>query len=209
MSAAHYKAVALLQNRSINEDDDFVHIEGVATTPTPDRVGDVVEPMGAQFKTPMPLLLYHSHTAPVGNVTFAKPTSKGIPFKAAIPKVKEPGIVQDRVNEAIHSLKYNLINAVSIGFRAVPGEVEQLATGGLRFLKWVWFELSLVPVPAQPEALIQLVKSFRDGRASAGDIAALAKPAADVLGAKNRGPVALIARRKPHTINVTPKRNPS
>lgn len=205
MAEAQHKAWSVLQNRSINEDEEFVHIEGIASTPEVDRVGDVVEPLGAQFKTPMPLLLYHSHTAPVGNVTFAKPTAKGIPFKAVIPKVKESGVVQDRVNEAIHSLKYNLISAVSIGFRAVPGEVEQLKTGGLRFLKWVWFELSLVPVPAQPSAVIQLVKSLQNDAASAGKSAA-AEPAAEPLGATKRGPVTLIERRRPHTIRVTPKR---
>lgn len=57
-------------------------VEGVASTPTADRMGDVVEPMGAKFQTPMPLLWQHEHDKPVGHVTFAKPTKAGIPFKA-------------------------------------------------------------------------------------------------------------------------------
>jgi hypothetical protein len=46
-------------------------------------MGDVVEPMGAQFKNPMPLLWQHD-SQPVGQVTFGKPTKDGIPFEARL-----------------------------------------------------------------------------------------------------------------------------
>lgn len=76
------RAYSILEVKDMKEDGEFVTIEGIASTPTPDRMGDVVDPMGAQFKTPMPLLWQHQSAAPVGNVTFAKPTKKGIPFVA-------------------------------------------------------------------------------------------------------------------------------
>lgn len=117
-------------------------------------------PMGARFKIPMPLLLYHKSDKPVGRVEFAKPTKEGIPFRATLPNVVEPGVVQDRVNEAYHSLKYLLIGAVSIGFRALEGGVELLKSGGLQFNEWEWLELSLVSIPAQPDAVIQSFKSL-------------------------------------------------
>lgn len=143
-----------------NVDEEQRVITGIASTPTVDRMGDIVEPMGAVFKTPMPLLLYHSGSKPVGTVTFAKPTKDGIPFVATLPKVIEAGTVKDRVDEAWHSVKYKLIGAVSIGFQALEDGVELLKNGGLRFTKWEWLELSLVAIPAQPEAVIQGFKSM-------------------------------------------------
>ena len=154
------RAYALLNVKSFKQVGDMVTVEGIASTPTTDRMGDVVEPMGAQFKTPMPFMLYHDAERPVGNVTFAKPTEKGIPFKAELPIVKEPGVIQDRVNEAIHSLKYKLIGAVSIGFQGIEGAIERLKTGGLRFKQWEWLELSLVTIPANPDAVITGMKSL-------------------------------------------------
>lgn len=111
-------------------------------------MGDIVVPEGAKFKTPMPLLLYHQHNLPVGEVVFAKATKEGIPFTATIPRVTESGTIKDRVDEAWHSVKYGLIGAVSIGFRALTDGVELLKSGGLKFTAWEWLELSLVSVPA-------------------------------------------------------------
>lgn len=155
------RAYSLLTIKAVDEERRT--ITGIASTPTPDRMGDIVEPLGAVYKTPMPFLLYHDNSLPVGTVDFAKPTKTGIPFTASIPMVTEPGVIQDRTNEAWHSLKYKLIGAVSIGFRALDDGVELLKNGGLRFLKWEWLELSLVAVPAQADAVITSFKSMDSG----------------------------------------------
>jgi len=156
------RAFSLLQTKSV--DEGRREIRGIATTPTADRVGDVVEPLGARFKTPMSLLLYHDSLKPVGTVDFAKPTKDGIPFVASLPDVVEPGVVRERVLEAWHSLKYKLIGAVSIGFKPIEGKTELMKSGGLRFKEWEWLELSLVAIPANPEAVIQSFKSMDANR---------------------------------------------
>jgi HK97 family phage major capsid protein/HK97 family phage prohead protease len=149
-------------------DDDARVIEGIATTPSPDRLGDVVEPMGAKFSTPMPLLWMHDSSKPVGQVTFAKATKQGIPFKARIERTSEPGTVKDRLDEAWQSVKLGLVKAVSIGFRSI-GRPELMKEGGLRFTSWEWLELSLVSIPANSEATITSVKSIdRKLRAASG-----------------------------------------
>jgi hypothetical protein len=150
----------MLTVKAFSQTADVVTVEGIASTPTTDRMEDIVEPMGARFKTPMPFMLHHDSKMPVGNVVFANPTPKGIPFRAELPIVKEAGTVQDRVNEAIHSLKYKLIACVSIGFSEVAGAVERLKSGGLRYKEWSWLELSMVTIPANPDAVITGVKSF-------------------------------------------------
>jgi len=125
------RAYSLLTQKAASEDESYVYIEGIASTPSVDHAGDVVEPLGARFKTPMPLMMHHHPTLPVGNMTFARATAAGIPFKARLLRVVEESVVRNRVNEAIHSLKYDLISGVSIGFKPVAGQIERLKSGGL------------------------------------------------------------------------------
>lgn len=153
------RAYSVLDCKAVTKGEDSVTITGIASTPTPDRYGDVVDPMGAKFVTPMPLLWQHSHVAPVGTMNFAKPTKTGIPFEASLPIVKEAGRLQDRVNEAIHSLQYGLVSAVSIGFSILENGYELMENGGLRIKAWEWLELSLVTIPANADAVISAVKS--------------------------------------------------
>lgn len=134
-------------------------LTGIATTPTVERVSDIVEPSGMVQRGPVGLYLYHKHDLPVGTVSFGKATKDGIPFSAQIPDVQEEGTVKERVKEAWHSIKYGLLRAVSIGF--VPNEngYEVMKNGGIRYTDWEILELSLVGVPANPDALITSFKS--------------------------------------------------
>lgn len=152
------RAYSLLTIKSVDEARRL--LRGMATTPSPDRMGDVIEPLGASFPPELPLLLHHKKESPVGVARFKKPTSKGIEFEAELPIINEPGAVKDEVDRAWHSVVHKLIRGVSIGFRAMEGEVEQLKTGGLRFVKTEILELSLVTVPANADATLALVKSL-------------------------------------------------
>lgn len=151
------KAYSLLELKQV--DDEERVLRGIATTPTVDRVGDVVDPLGAIFRGPINLHLYHKHDMPVGHVEFSRPTKAGIPFTASIPNVAEEGTVRERTNEAWHSVKYKLLRAVSIGFNVLEDGAELMKNGGLKFTKWEMLELSLVGVPANPDAVITAFKS--------------------------------------------------
>lgn len=192
------RAYSAFEVKEFDDESDVFSVSGIASTPTPDRSRDIVEPMGAKFATPMPLLWQHRHAEPVGAVTFAKPTKSGIPFDAEIPRVKESGRLKDRIDEAIHSIKYGLVAAVSIGFRAMEDGFEFLEDGGIKFNEWEWLELSLVTIPANPEARIQLAKSLDQQY-----LAALGRKSADrcntlpgVSGKQHRRPIQLIPRRR-------------
>lgn len=149
-----------LEVKAVEQDGNERVIRGVATTPDPDRMGDVVEPLGATFKNPLPLLWQHKHDQPVGTVEFDAPTAKGIRFTARLAEVADAGKLRDRVDEAWQSVKAGLIKAVSIGFRAVEDGIEPLKTGGLRFTKSEILELSLVTIPANAGATIDYVRSL-------------------------------------------------
>src|SRR6187402_1323695 len=135
---------------------------GVATSPVPDRVGDIIEPKGVTFAKALPLLLYHDSKKPVGEARFGTPTDKGIPFDANISTVDRPGVVQTRLDEAIDSLNARppLIRGVSIGFRPLEAPVYIKETGGYRYPSIEVMELSMVVIPAHQEATIQVLKSI-------------------------------------------------
>jgi hypothetical protein len=97
------RAYAVLDVKSVDEEKRI--IRGVATTPTPDRVGDIVEPLGVKFKNPLPLLWQHMNDKPVGECIFDKPTKNGITFEAQMPIIDEPGALKDRIDEAWQSVK--------------------------------------------------------------------------------------------------------
>lgn len=175
----NHRAYALLNVKGVVEKADEWVIEGIASTPTTDRMGDVVEPLGARFKLPMPLLWQHNSEQPVGRVEFAKPTAKGIPYVAHLPKIAEAGTLKNRVDEAVQSIKYRLVAAVSIGFRGIEGAIENLKEGGLRFKEWEWLELSLVTIPANAEATITSIKSLDSAQRAATGHPTRGKPPGD------------------------------
>jgi HK97 family phage major capsid protein/HK97 family phage prohead protease len=160
------RAYSLLTIKSISEDERV--ITGIATTPTPDRVGDIVEPKGAEFKLPLPLLWQHDKFQPIGHVIAAKVTDAGIEITARFVKIVEPGRLKDRLDEAWQSVKAGLVGGLSIGF--LEREAKRIeGSYGIRFLKWLWFELSVVTVPANAEASITQIKSLdQQQRAASG-----------------------------------------
>jgi HK97 family phage prohead protease len=151
------RAYSVLDIKSVDAEKRV--IRGVATTPTPDRMGDIVEPLGVEFKNPMPLLWQHQADKPVGTVKFDKPTKNGITFEARLAQIDEPGTLKDRIDEAWQSVKAGLVGAVSIGFRALEYAFIE-GTGGIRFEKSEVMELSLVTIPANADATISQIKSI-------------------------------------------------
>lgn len=152
------RAYSLLQTKSIDEETRT--IVGIATTPTADRVGDIVEPKGAQFSLPLPLLYQHDHNQPIGHVTEARVTPKGIEITAKFARVEEAGPLKDRLDTAWQSVKAQLVRGLSIGFKALEYERIGEKNLGMRFTKWLWLELSAVTIPANGDCSILAVKNI-------------------------------------------------
>lgn len=134
-------------------------VEGIASTPTPDRGGDVMMPEGAQFVLPMPFLWDHSD--PIGEVFAADVRPDGIYIQAKVSTVEKPGPVRDRVEKAWASFTADppLVRGLSIGWKEIESEPIR-GTKFTRYLKWIWGELSAVVVPMNTEATILAVKSL-------------------------------------------------
>jgi HK97 family phage prohead protease len=146
------RAYSLLEIKAVDEDARV--IRGIASTPTPDRMGDIVEPKGAQFKLPIPLLWQHDAHSPIGHVTEAKVTKNGIEVVASIAKG-----VSEEIDRAWTLIKSGLVRGLSIGFRGI--DVEQIPNSwGVSFKVWEWLELSAVTIPANGEATITSIKAI-------------------------------------------------
>jgi len=154
------KATIDLIVKSVDEDARL--LEGWATKPEEDRMGDIVLPRGAVYKLPLPFLLDHDHSKAVGQVDKVEVTDKGIKFWAHIKKIAEDGEAKRLTDYAWQLVKNGLRSAVSIGFRSLDSE-QIPNTYGIKFKSWEWLELSAVSVPAAPGAKITNIKSFKDG----------------------------------------------
>lgn len=160
------RAYSTLSIKAIDEEQRI--ITGIASTPTPDRMDDIVEPKGAQFKLPLPFLWQHRHSEPIGHVVDAKITNGEISVTVQLVKIDEPGTLKDRLDEAWQSIKSKLVRGLSIGFSSIESS-DIDGTWGRRFTKWEWLELSAVTIPANSEANIQTIKSIdRQQRAALG-----------------------------------------
>ena len=163
------KAYSVLKVKSFEESGDERTITGIASTPSMDRDNDVIEAKGAKFALPIPLLWQHNHNQPIGEVTHAEVTDKGVEFTATIAKIDEDGALKSRIDEAWQSIKSGLVKCVSVGFRALDYEYLKDAYG-LHIKSWEWYELSVVTVPANPDAVITSAKQIKKAFAEA-DIA--------------------------------------
>ncbi len=145
-------AYSTLQFKAV--DADLRIVEGIASTPAPDRIGDIMEPAGAKYTLPMPLLWQHRADRPIGKVLTAAVTAAGIRIRAQIGK--DVKFIDEEIWPLI---KAGLVSGLSIGFR--PIDMEPLTTkgGGFRIKTWDWFELSAVSVPMNAATTITAIKS--------------------------------------------------
>jgi HK97 family phage prohead protease len=161
------RAYSTLTVKSFDEAERI--IEGIASTPSPDRMGDIVNPLGAKFNLPLPFLWQHNSREPIGHVIEAKATKDGIYFRAKIAQTDEPGKLKELLDFAWQCIKMKLVAAVSIGFN--PLKYAFLSEGGIEFDEWDWFELSAVTIPCQADATISAIKSIDEGLRKAAGVA--------------------------------------
>lgn len=145
------RAYSTFQVKAFSESEGV--IEGFASTPDLDRGGDVMEPAGAKFRLPMPLLWQHNHEKPLGHVLTAKTTPQGIYIKAKF----ETGVLP-YIDDAWSQVKAGLVRGLSIGWR--PLERPEMTAGGRRYSSWEWYETSAVTVPMNMKTTIAVVKSL-------------------------------------------------
>lgn len=133
-------------------DDERREFEGIANTAALDDHGTIIEPAGARFKLPLPLLWQHDQHTPVGEITEARLVDGKWRVRGSIRKIEEAGPVKDATDRAWQNVKHKLVRGLSIGFQPLKQKAN-------RFIEWAWRELSLVTIPSNQEATIEMVRS--------------------------------------------------
>lgn len=152
------RAYAVLAVKDLQDEQRI--FTGVATSARTDRMGDVIDPLGAKFRNPLPLLHQHDSRSPIGTVKFGKATADGIEFEAQIPRIADAGPLRDRVETAWGEIKAGLVRAVSIGFRVLEDGYEVMKNGGYLFKAIEILELSAVTIPANSDCTITTIRSI-------------------------------------------------
>lgn len=153
------RAYSILEVKAFDDAGGKRTFRGIASTPSVDRMGDVVEPKGMTIKLPAPLLWQHNSREPIGWVTVAKATAEGIEVECEVASVAEEGKLKERLDDAWQTLKAKLVRGLSIGFDPIESAHID-GTYGYRFLKWEMLELSCVTIPANADCSIQAIKSI-------------------------------------------------
>lgn len=152
------RAYSVLDIKAMQDEGGKRTFSGIATTPTTDRMGDIVEPKGAEFALPIPLLWQHNSREPIGWVRAAKVTDAGIEVECEMAVVADAGTLKTRLDDAWQSMRAKLVRGLSIGFQALEStRIEN--TYSYRYVKWAWLELSAVTVPANADCSITAIKS--------------------------------------------------
>lgn len=153
------RAYSTLVIKALSNEGGKRTFKGIASTPSTDRTGDIVEPKGAVFKLPIPFLWQHDSGDPIGWITAARATEKGIEVEGEVAQIEEDGPLKERLTTAWQMLKAKLVRGLSVGLK--PLEAARIeGTYGMRYTKWLWFELSAVTVPANADASITTIKSL-------------------------------------------------
>jgi len=125
------------------------------STASVDRDGDTVDPNGWQLdnymKNPVVLWAHDYSQLPVGKATNIVSTKDGLSADVEfLPEGKYP--FADLVHDMV---KDGFLNATSVGFAGTEFDRSKERQHGYDFKKQELLEFSIVPVPSNPEALVQ------------------------------------------------------
>ncbi len=134
-------------------------IKVIASTPAPDRSGDVMLPQGCvldNFRRNNIVLVNHNPDSPIGSAAVEVKNNR---LEALIEFA--PKGASALADEWLALCKAAIVSSCSVGF--TPLDMEPRKGGGYTIKSWELLELSLCSVPCNPEAVI-LQRSFSGGR---------------------------------------------
>lgn len=153
------RAYSTIEIKAVDDDAGKRTFKGIASTPSTDRSGDIVEPEGVEYELPIPFLWQHNSGQPIGWINKVKVSGKKIEVEGEVHNEATPGKLKDRLDEAWQCLKAGLVRGLSIGFNSIESARID-GTYGIRFLRWSWLELSAVTIAANQDASITAIKSI-------------------------------------------------
>lgn len=158
----------------------------IASTPDVDRDKDRVIATGARLDNFLknPVLMYgHNYRDPwalIGKAADLRVDAGGINFQ---PELREPANDSDPMTVIRALWDQKLLRAASIGFN--PTKWMENEVGGRDFVEWELLEISIVPIPANQNALRLAAKAIDGG----GEELATTQPVQPVVEPANDGDI--------------------
>lgn len=152
---------ALRVETKADEADGSRTIRVRASTASPDLDNDTISPHGwdlGDFTKNGPFLWAHdSHSLPIGKSIRTWVEDEALKSIIQFPTEEEAGAEHFKFVDSVYRLyKSGYLNAVSVGFMPLEYKMnEQRGDFAFDFVKQKLLEISAVPVPANPEALIE------------------------------------------------------
>lgn len=157
-----FKQFSLLEIKEVEGEKDFLTLEFVISDSTIDRAFDVVDVNGWELENyrnnPVVLFAHQSDKPPV---------AKSLTEWVEDGKLKSRAQFMSReISAFAHSVgqmyKHGFMKAVSVGFKAKEWKFSEDKDRplGIDFIRQELFEYSCVPVPANPQALVEGAKSL-------------------------------------------------
>jgi HK97 family phage prohead protease len=140
-------------------DEKEMTMSAVISTGSVDRMGEVLEPKGADFRNfkANPVVLW-AHDASLPPI--AKATSVNRSGNAIVAKLKFA--TTEFAKEVFALYKDGFMKAFSVGFLPIDSEPMNKDSDSVfapqRYKKWEMLEFSAVPIPANPEALARAIQ---------------------------------------------------
>lgn len=144
----------LVEKETINKEDGTLSV-AIATDASTDRDGEIVDPAGldtSNFERNPVLLYAHDYRSdPIGKVLSIRRDGSRVLFTPQFAIN-----ISERAKQYFEMYKEGFLNAFSIGFIPREWKDQQDADGSMRriFTKTELLEISAVPVPANPNALV-------------------------------------------------------
>ncbi|WP_158285694.1 HK97 family phage prohead protease [Pseudohoeflea suaedae] len=148
--------IQILNTRSakLNAVDDTERvIEGICSSGRKDNQGEILEPEGATWKTPLPLLSDHSHDLQIGEVQEIWRDGDKVRFRASVTSADLYSRITSRQKVG-----------VSVGFEPKSNEVA--ADGTRHITDWRIAEVSIVGFPCNPDGRVETARSRRSQKAA-------------------------------------------
>lgn len=154
--------VYMVYTKAYVEKIDKDEITAIASSSVEDRQGEIVDVSGwdlSSFKAAPRLLWGHDHQKlPIGKVTkiWVQKSTDRLMFKAVFQEVTEMGRAVKKLFEQ------GFLNTFSVGFKPIDSEHDPDTKSGTRYTKQELLEISVVNVPANPQAMTLAYKSLEE-----------------------------------------------
>ena len=158
-----------IQVKEAREDGGVIAINTISV----DRDKDRVLPIGAQIGDYMknPVVQWgHNYSDPWS--TIGRTNSLDIGSKEIVADFTLRPAANENDPQNVVRLLWSggWVNAASVGFVSSREDMEENEYGGFDFLQWQLLEWSLVPIPANQDALRRMVKAFGDEPEGAAEV---------------------------------------